>query len=175
MQKSSTIDIDPVIYLAIELSASTWLVVSKIPTSEKTGLHRMEAGDSQALLALIADLRKKVAAKGAGSGGHLRSAFPPCPFAMTAAMVFSGRPALSTGRQSGSRCEPFPGRDVLAHDAGVWHPLLRWSGHGRRCKRHGPPWRERPGCVIAPGHRADRFWRAWRGGSPGCSSAPPHG
>src|ERR1700724_2665136 len=63
MQKSSTIDIDPVIYLAIELSASTWLVVSKIPTSEKTGLHRMEVGDSQALLALIADLRKKVAAK----------------------------------------------------------------------------------------------------------------
>ncbi len=63
MQKPSTIDIDPVIYLAIELSASTWLVASKIPTSEKTGLHRMEAGDSQALLALIADLRKKVAAK----------------------------------------------------------------------------------------------------------------
>jgi hypothetical protein len=44
MQKPSTIDIDPVIYLGIELSASTWLVVSKIPTSEKTGLHRMEAG-----------------------------------------------------------------------------------------------------------------------------------
>src|ERR1700726_1405768 len=63
MQMQSTIDIDPVIYLAIELSASTWLVVSKIPPSEKTGLHRMEAGDSQALLALIADLRKKVAAK----------------------------------------------------------------------------------------------------------------
>src|ERR1700692_5090496 len=63
MQISSTMDIYPVIYLAIELSASTWLVVSKIPTSEKTGLHRMEAGDSQALLALIADLRKKVAAK----------------------------------------------------------------------------------------------------------------
>ena len=37
MQKPSTIDIDPVIYLAIELSASTWLVASKIPTSEKTG------------------------------------------------------------------------------------------------------------------------------------------
>jgi len=63
MQKPSTIDIDPVIYLAIELSASTWLVASKIPTSEKTGLHRMEAGDSQALLALVADLRKKVATK----------------------------------------------------------------------------------------------------------------
>jgi transposase len=63
MQKPSTIDIDPVIYLAIELSASTWLVVSKIPTSEKTGLHRMEAGNSQALIALIADLRKKVSAK----------------------------------------------------------------------------------------------------------------
>lgn len=63
MQMQSTIDIDPVIYLAIELSASTWLVASKLPASEKTGLHRMEAGDSQALLALIADLRKKVAAK----------------------------------------------------------------------------------------------------------------
>jgi transposase len=63
MQIPSTMDIDPVIYLAIELSASTWLVASKIPTSEKTGLHRMKAGDSQALLALIADLRKKVATK----------------------------------------------------------------------------------------------------------------
>ena len=63
MQKPSTIDIDPVIYLAIELSASAWLVVSKIPMSEKAGLHRRDAGDSQALLALIADLRKKVAAK----------------------------------------------------------------------------------------------------------------
>ena len=63
MQISSPVDIDPVIYLAIELSASTWLVASKIPTSEKTGLHRMEAGDSQALLALIANLRKKLATK----------------------------------------------------------------------------------------------------------------
>lgn len=63
MQISPAMDIDPVIYLAIELSASTWLVASKVPTSEKTGLHRMEAGDSQALLALIADLRKKVATK----------------------------------------------------------------------------------------------------------------
>src|ERR1700730_14018772 len=59
----STIDMDPVIYLAIELSASTWLVASKLPVSEKTGLHRIEAGNSRALLALIADLRKKVAAK----------------------------------------------------------------------------------------------------------------
>jgi transposase len=63
MQKPSTIDIDPVIYLAIELSASTWLVASKLPTSEKSGLHRIEAGNSKAMLALIADLRKKVAVK----------------------------------------------------------------------------------------------------------------
>src|ERR1700730_8830430 len=53
MQMQSTIDMDPVIYLAIELSASTWL----------TGLHRIEAGNSRVLLALIADLRKKVAVK----------------------------------------------------------------------------------------------------------------
>jgi hypothetical protein len=49
MQIPSTMDIDPVIHLAIVLSASTWLVASKLPTSEKTGLHRMEAGDSQAV------------------------------------------------------------------------------------------------------------------------------
>jgi transposase len=63
MQMQSTIDIDPVIYLAIELSASTWLVAGKLPTSEKTGLHRLEAGNSRALLALIADLREKVDVK----------------------------------------------------------------------------------------------------------------
>ena len=58
MQMQSTIDIDPVIYLAIELGASTWLVAGKLPTSEKTGLHRLEAGNSRALLALIACGRK---------------------------------------------------------------------------------------------------------------------
>ena len=65
MQMQSTINIDPVIHLAIELSASTWLVASKLPTSEKIGLHRVEAGDSGALLALIADLRKKEPCGGA--------------------------------------------------------------------------------------------------------------
>ncbi len=63
MQKPSTTDNDPVTSLTIELSASTWLAASKIPASEKTGLHRMEASDSQALLALTADLWKKVPAK----------------------------------------------------------------------------------------------------------------
>src|SRR6202047_5136404 len=52
------------------ISARCWFMASMLTvgmtraaTSEKTGLHRMEAGDSQALLALIADRRKKVAAK----------------------------------------------------------------------------------------------------------------
>ncbi len=49
MQMQSTINIDPVIHLAIELSASTWLVARKLPTSEKIGLHRVEAGDSGAM------------------------------------------------------------------------------------------------------------------------------
>jgi hypothetical protein len=61
MQMQSTIDIDPVIYLAIELSAST--CGRQAADSEKTGLHRLEAGNSRALLALIPDLRKKVAVK----------------------------------------------------------------------------------------------------------------
>jgi DNA ligase D-like protein (predicted 3'-phosphoesterase) len=43
------------------------------------------------------------------------------------------------------RCQqggnPVLDANALARDAGIWHPLLRWSGHGQRCKLHGRPWR----------------------------------
>jgi hypothetical protein len=48
MQMQSTIDMDPVIYLAIELSASTWLVASKLPASEKTGAGQSCQSQSEA-------------------------------------------------------------------------------------------------------------------------------
>jgi len=63
MQKPSTIDIDPVIYLAIELAPPPgWWLASYRRARRRVSIE-WKAGDSQALLALIADLRKKVAAK----------------------------------------------------------------------------------------------------------------
>ena len=57
-----TIDtINPTILLAIELSASTWLVAARVPGSEKPHLHRIDGGDTAALLALISSLRARVA------------------------------------------------------------------------------------------------------------------
>ena len=50
---------ESVVYLALELSCSTWLVAARLPGAAKPSLHRIEAGDTVALLALIARLRKR--------------------------------------------------------------------------------------------------------------------
>jgi len=50
MQPINTVN--PTIYLAIELSASTWLIAARLPGSEKPHLHRIEGGDTAALFAL---------------------------------------------------------------------------------------------------------------------------
>jgi transposase len=52
----------PVVYLAIELSASSWVVACRHPMNEKIKMHRMESGDCEALLALISDQRRKAVA-----------------------------------------------------------------------------------------------------------------
>jgi transposase len=51
----------PTILLAIELSASTWLVAARVPGSEKPRLHRIDGGDTVALLTLISSLQARVA------------------------------------------------------------------------------------------------------------------
>ena len=51
----------PTILLAIELSASTWLVAARVPGSEKPHLHRIDGGDTVALLTLISSLQAGVA------------------------------------------------------------------------------------------------------------------
>src|SRR5258705_3577002 len=57
-----TIDtIKPTILLAIELSASTWLVAARVPELEKPHLHRIDGGDMAALLALISSLQARAA------------------------------------------------------------------------------------------------------------------
>src|SRR4051812_47120588 len=53
----------PALYVALELSNSSWLIAGQWPGLEKPKLHRIEAGDTAALLALIASLRARVATK----------------------------------------------------------------------------------------------------------------
>ena len=50
-------------YVAIELSFSSWLVAARLPGTEKLRLHRIEGGDTAALLALIAELRSRASTK----------------------------------------------------------------------------------------------------------------
>src|SRR5215204_7416532 len=51
------------IYVAIELSASSWLVAARLPGIQKVPVYRLESGDTMGLLKLIADLRSQVATK----------------------------------------------------------------------------------------------------------------
>ena len=51
------------VLIAIELSVSSWIVAVRLPGSEKSRLHRVEGGDTTALLALISDLRSRAETK----------------------------------------------------------------------------------------------------------------
>jgi transposase len=54
-------NVNPTIHLAIELSASSWLIAARLPGSEKPHLHRIDGGNIVALFALISSLRAHVA------------------------------------------------------------------------------------------------------------------
>ena len=57
-----TIDtVNSTIFLAIELSASSWLVAARVPGSDKPHLHRIDGGNTVGLLALISSLHDRVA------------------------------------------------------------------------------------------------------------------
>ena len=51
------------VYIAVELSVSSWLVAARLPNTHKARLHRLEGGDTTALLKLIAELRSAASAK----------------------------------------------------------------------------------------------------------------
>ncbi len=51
------------VYVAIELSVSSWLVAARLPITSKVRLHRLEGGNTTALLKLIAELRTGASAK----------------------------------------------------------------------------------------------------------------
>ena len=62
------------IHLAIELSRSVWLVAARLPGVEKPSLHRIEGGDTAALLALAAALLALAAALRARVAARLGAA-----------------------------------------------------------------------------------------------------
>ena len=49
-----------IIYLAIELSSSSWVIAYRSPPNDKAKVHRLEAGDGAGLLAFIAGLRHRL-------------------------------------------------------------------------------------------------------------------
>ncbi len=49
-----------VIFVSIELSKKSWLIGIHTPLADKIGLHKVEAGDSAGLLALIRRITKKI-------------------------------------------------------------------------------------------------------------------
>ncbi len=56
-----------IVYVAIELSVSSWLVAARLPGTEKARLHRVVWGDTAALLALIAEMRSAASSKLSGA------------------------------------------------------------------------------------------------------------
>jgi hypothetical protein len=49
-----------IIYLAIELSSSSWVIAYRLPANDKAKVHCLEAGDGAGLLAFIASLRHRL-------------------------------------------------------------------------------------------------------------------
>src|SRR5712675_2134934 len=62
----ATMPSESTVHIAIELSVSSWLVAARLPGAEKSRLHRIEGGDTAALLGLFAELRSRASAKLAG-------------------------------------------------------------------------------------------------------------
>jgi transposase len=62
MSTASTVT-EHVLYLALELSRSTWLVALRRPGAEKTVFHRLDGGDTTGLLAFIAEQRRRAEAR----------------------------------------------------------------------------------------------------------------
>jgi len=55
-----TTEAEAIIYVSIELSRKSWLIGIHTPLADKVGLHKLEAGDSVGLLALIRRFTEKI-------------------------------------------------------------------------------------------------------------------
>jgi transposase len=58
----SSTDAPAIVHVAIELSTSLWVIAARFPGRDKCKLSRIEAGNTEALLLLMNDLRNRVAA-----------------------------------------------------------------------------------------------------------------
>jgi hypothetical protein len=61
-----------VIFVSIELSRKAWLTAIHTPLADKVGLHKLKAGDSASLLALIHRITKNRADHGRANHGRAR-------------------------------------------------------------------------------------------------------
>ena len=60
---ASPADATSTLFVALELSRSTWIVALHSPVADKVSQHRVEGGDVAALLALIVQRQKQVEAR----------------------------------------------------------------------------------------------------------------
>src|SRR5205814_1842572 len=58
-REPATMPSESIVYVAIELSVSSWLIAARMPGAEKPRLHRVDAGDTAGLLAFLAELRSR--------------------------------------------------------------------------------------------------------------------
>src|SRR4051794_41793930 len=102
----------PVLFLALELSKSAWLLAAHLPGANKPKLHRIEAGDTAALLATITALRARVAGK-SGTAVDVACCFEAGPGGLLVHPVLTGqrgaRPRVGADRHPGDPRAP-PGQ-----------------------------------------------------------------
>jgi transposase len=60
IRESAAMSSRTTIYVAIELSASSWLVAARLPGIKKARIDRLDSGDTMGLLKIIAELRSQV-------------------------------------------------------------------------------------------------------------------
>src|ERR1700747_3784846 len=58
-QEPAVMPAENTVHVAIELSFSSWLVAARLPGIQKVRLHRVEGGNTAALLTLIGELRSR--------------------------------------------------------------------------------------------------------------------
>jgi transposase len=63
IREPAAVSSNTTIYVAIELSASSWLVAARLPGIKKVRIDRLESGDMMGLLNIIADLRSQGSTK----------------------------------------------------------------------------------------------------------------
>src|SRR3954462_2100531 len=75
--------------IAVELSFSSWLVAARLTGAKKSRLHRIEGGDTGALLALIAELRSRALTQ-LGGAAEVACCFEAGPGRVLAASAADG-------------------------------------------------------------------------------------